>query len=448
MDNQDNGISLGQLFSVVKKSFKRGLIYVIVSVIVLSAVLVLIKTFTSKSVYNATISFSTTDETILSSMNSFKANAVNKALSTDGKGLDISDEVVKNLSVSAVIPEEKEKDSAFTPTSFTVSLKNSSELDLSSGEYKSLVDNIAKEYVNQFAAKGMPELSKSTINVNSQLENQIEHLQIAYYISDTINDYLVSLESYAKSNPAVVDATIFYKNESNQIVSKSLNGIIADFSLIKSSIDSLKETIAIKNCGFNLKDYIDGAKTSIDAEVEAYKTLNDDAQKALNNYKSTVSGQQDLNLDKIDDKTYFIDNSVYIIDNSVYETLVRRADDASKKYLNAQIKQAEITKLIEFLNKNTANIDDNVKQNIENNLVNSANNLSNTLKTYESIAKEFNDNKTIISDAKVSKPAYATSESFINTKIILIADVAALLIAYMVAFSQTFAIMKRKGELN
>ena len=447
MDNQENGISLGQLFSVVKKNLMRGLIYVLASVILATTVLVVIRAFTSKNVYNATISFSTTDETILSSMNSFKANAVNKALKADNKSLDLSDEIAENLSVSAIIPKDNEEDSSFIPTSFTVSLKSNSSLDLSSGEYKSLVDNIAKEYVNQFAAKGMPELSKSTINVNSQLENQIEHLQIAYYISDTINDYLVSLESFAKSNPVAANATISYKNESNQIVSKSLNGIIADFSLIKSSIDSLKETIAIKNCGFNLKDYIDGAKTSIDAEVEAYKTLNDDAQKALNNYKSTVSGQQDLNLDTTDNNTYFIDNSVYIIDNSVYETLVRRADDASKKYLNAQIKQAEITKLIEFLNKNTANIDDNVKQNIENNLVNSANNLSNTLKTYESIAKEFNDNKTIISDAKVSKPAYATSESFINAKIILIADVAIALIAYIVAFSQTFAVMKKKGEL-
>lgn len=446
MDNQENGISLGQLFSVIKKNLMRGLIYVLASVILATTVLVVIRAFTSKSVYNATISFSTTDETILSSMNSFKANAVNKALKADNKSLDLSDEIAKNLSVSAIIPKDNEEDSSFIPTSFTVSLKNSSELDLSSGEYKSLVDNIAKEYVNQFAAKGMPELSKSTINVNSQLENQIEHLQIAYYISDTINDYLVSLESFAKSNPVAANATIFYKNESNQIVSKSLNGIIADFSLIKSSIDSLKETIAIKNCGFNLKDYITAADTAITKEVSAYKTLNDDAQKALNNYKSTVSGQQDLNLDTTDNKTYFIDNSVYIIDNSVYETLVRRADDASKKYLNAQIKQAEITKLKEFIDDNTANIDDNVKQNIENNLVNSANNLSNTLKTYESIAKEFNDNKTIISDAKVSKPAYATSESFISTKIIVAADVAILLIAYLISFAQTYAKLKKIKE--
>ena len=285
MDNQENEMSLSQLFAVFKKSLIRSLIYVLVSVIFFTAVLVLVKTFTSTNVYNSTV-----DDTLLTSMNSYKANAVNKALKADSKSLDISDEVVKNLTVSAVIPSANEDDSSFIPTSFNVSLKSSSELKLSSGEYKSIVDNVANEFVNQFATSGMPELSKNIINVNSQLENQTEYLQIAYYFSDIIDDYILNLNSFISSNPAVASAIISHKNENGEVVSKSLNGIISDFTAIKSTIDLLKQNIAIYKYGFGkLNVYIGLAKDFVDAEVSKYETIKENANIRLANYNTTIT---------------------------------------------------------------------------------------------------------------------------------------------------------------
>lgn len=423
MDNQENGISLGQLFSVVKKSLLRGLIYVLVSVIMLTAILVLVKTFTSTNVYNATVTFSTADANALSSMNSYKANAVNKALKTDDKSLDVSDEVVKNLSVSAIIPAANEDDSSFIPTSFTVSLKSSSELNFSSGEYKSLVDNIAKEYVNQFATGSMPELYLSVADVNSQLEHNAEYLQIAFYLSDIIDDYLLNLNSFASSNTA---AATFANNGT------TLNSVISDLNFLKSSVDSLKYTIAINKYGFKLNEYLATAEALITAEEDKYQQINTDAQAALTAYKATISDITQT------------ENNVYVVDTSVFKSLSEKAEIASKQFAEATRKKTEITTLKTLVGSESGTQNEGVATSLKA----YATTLSSVLTNYKKLSNEFNDNKILISAATVSKPAYSKAESFIGLKIILIADVAFALIAYVVAFSQTFAIMKKKGELN
>lgn len=426
MDTQENELSLSQLFDVFKKSLIRGLIYVLVTIITATAVLVLVKTFSSTNVYSANISFSKTDETTLSTLTSYKANAVNKAIAADGKSLDISDEIIANLAVSAIIPEDKEKDSSFTPTSFTVSLKTDSDLKLSSGEYKSLVDNIAKEFVNQFAASSMPELSENVINVGAQLENNVEYLQIAYYLSDIIDDYLINLESFAASNSA---AAVFAASNG-----KTLNGVISDLKFLKSYIDSLKSTIVIGKKGLgNLNAYIAVAKIAADAKFSECESVYNAAKASLEAYKSTV---EEMTKDNNG-------NNVYMFDDS-FTTLAETANLAAKQLGAAKYKQAEIDGFVEKIGDAAGTSDENVAAQ----LTASATTLSTAFATYKSLASEFNDNKTVISSATVSKPAYSVAESFINIKIILIADVAFALIAYLFAFSQTFTIMKKKGQLN
>ena len=426
MDNQENEISLSQLFAVVKKSLIRGLIYVLVAVIFATAVLVLVRTFTSTHVYNATISFSTAETTTLSSLSANKANVVNKALKADGKGLDVSDEVVRNLTVSAVIPEDNEKDSSFIPTSFTVSLKNSSELKFSSGEYKSLVDNIAKEFVNQFATSSMPELSDNIIDVNSQLANEVEYLQIAYYLSDMIDDYLSNLNTFAASNS--VAATFADVN------GKTLNGVISDMTFLKSNIDNIKSTIATNKSGFGkLNVYLETAKTLTDAEVEKYNTINEDAKARLAAYNTTV--QQITQNEN--------GNNIYMFDDSVFVLLTEQAATASKQYAEAVKRQREITSLKTTVGDETGTQDEN----IANLLKSYTSTLSSSITSYKTLAKEFNNNKTLISPATVSNPANAVAESFITMKVIIITDIAVALIAYIFAFSKTFAVMKKKGEI-
>ena len=428
MDNQENELSLSQLFDVFKKSLIRGLIYVLVTIITATAVLVLVKTFSSTNVYSANISFSKTDDTTLSSLNSYKANVVNKAITADGKSLDISDEIIGNLSVSAVIPEDKEKDSSFTPTSFTVSLKTDSGLNLSSGEYKSLVDNIAKEFVNKFATSSMPELSENVVDVNAQLQNNVEYLQIAYYLSDIIDNYLEDLNSFASSNSATA---AFVVNGT------TLNGIISDLIALKSSIDNIKYTIAIKKYTFgNLDVYLDTAEVSTDAEVAKYTTICEGIETLFEKYNTSIE-----NLTKDENGS-----NVYLFDVSPLADLVETAKSNLKLLGIATAKNKAIKSLKEAFTSSQETAAQN--EGVATLLKSSATTLTYALASYKALATEFNDNKTAISPATVSKPAYSVAESFINIKIILIADVAFALIAYLFAFSQTFTIMKKKGQLN
>ena len=131
MENQENGVTLGQLVAVFKKSLIRGIIYVVVCVLIATAILIMLKTFSSTNVYESSVSFSTAKATHLSSMNYNKANVVNRALAADGKSLDVSDAVVKNLTISAIIPADFSGNDSFVPTSFNVSLKSSSDLKFS-----------------------------------------------------------------------------------------------------------------------------------------------------------------------------------------------------------------------------------------------------------------------------------------------------------------------------
>ena len=126
--NMENEITLAQLFGVVKKSFKRAIIYVLASAILLGCILLAVRAIVAKDVYTTTISFSQTDENALSKLNSNKANMVNKALAkqfTDGSALDYAEEITNNLTITAIVPEKNEEDEDFIPTKFTISLNKS-----------------------------------------------------------------------------------------------------------------------------------------------------------------------------------------------------------------------------------------------------------------------------------------------------------------------------------
>ena len=429
MGNQENGISLGQLFSIFKKSLVRGLIYILVSVICVTAVLVLVQSFTSTNSYQSTITFSAANNTLLSSMNLNKSKMVNKALVDSGKSLDLSDNVVKNLSITAVVPESANtEDKSFIPTSFNVSLKNASELKLTPAEYTSLLDGISKSYVNQFAANDMPELSDDLIDVDALLTNNNEYIQIAYAITDVIdNYYLSSINSFIAENQKI--------DEFTDATGKKLSNVIIEFNYVKDTVNALKYNIISNKYGKgNLSSYLDTAKSMADVEVAKYKKIYDGAKAVLDTYQATVQNiTQNTN-----------GNNVYHFDDTGFLTLSKNTLAASEKYAESTRKQAEFEGFVTSVGgatgtQNTAT---------ENSLKASAQSLNNALSSYKTLSQEFNNDKTSIPPAAVTPPAAQIKENPISTKVIIIADVAVLLIAFFVAFGQTYSVMKKKGQLN
>lgn len=427
MNDQENGITLGQLLSVFKKNLIRGIVYVVVCVLVMSAVLIMVKTFSSINVYKSTISFSNVKPNNLSSMNFNKANVVNKALVSDGKSIDLSNSVIRNLTISSIVPADLSDNESFVSSSFTVSLKSSPELKFSSEEYKSLVDNIAKEYVNQFATSSMPEIY-NLIDVNSQLESGEEYLQITFYLSNIIDNYLSNLNSFISLNPAAVN---FTESESG----KNINEIISDFTLIKNAVDNLKSYVALNKFGKgNLNEYLAAAQVFAVSEVAEHQKIYDASIASINAYKSAVESiTKDNN-----------GNNIYIFDDTVLTVLSEQAATAAKQLGAASKKQAEIDKFVEIVGTATGTEEPAVVERL--NSLGAY--LSSTVSKYLSLSKEFNNNKTSISQATETNPAHAESESFITTKILLVADVAVAVVAYIVSLSQTYTKMKKKGLLS
>ena len=289
------------------------------------------------------------------------------------------------------------------------------------------MDNIAKEYVNQFATSSMPEIYK-LVDVASQLSSGEEYIQIAFYLSNIIDDYLSNLNTFVALNPT---ATSFSDSESG----KNINEIISDFTLIKNSVDNLKSYVALNKFGKgNLNGYLVAAQISAVSEVAERQKVYDASVASINAYKSSV---ESINKDNNG-------NNVYIFDDTVLTTLSEQAATAAKQLGAASKKQAEIDKFVEIVGTATGTEEPAVVERL-NSL---GSNLSSTVSKYLSLSKEFNNNKTLISQATVSNPAHAESESFVTTKILLVADVAVAVVAYIVSFSQTFARMKRKGLLG
>ena len=56
----------------------------------------------------------------------------------------MSNEITKNLSVTAVVPETVESLEDYIPTAFEVTLKPSKDLDLIDSEYKVILDAISE----------------------------------------------------------------------------------------------------------------------------------------------------------------------------------------------------------------------------------------------------------------------------------------------------------------
>ena len=396
----------------------------LVALIFATSALVLVRAFTSTNVYNATITFSSADEQTLSSLDANKANVVSAALESNNKPIDLSVKIADNLSVTAVVPAGNKDDTSFIPNSFIVSLKTIPGFNFSSEEYKALVGCIATEYVNQFAYGTLPEIFQNTIDVETQLENKIEYLEIAYYLSDIIDDYFANLNSIRYTYPKAAD---FLYN------GKSLNSIISDFSFIRSTIDNLKKTIASNRYGFgHLESYLIMTLNDAIAQKENYQTRYDAAKLALENYKSSV---ESIAKDDSGSTVYQFNNSYTILANNLYSYGEQLG---AAKYREARLQ--------EFKNNLKAG-DDQTDDNTEQTLISASNSLKNTLDAYNEFSDFFNRNKVKISSAAVSNPAHSVTESFINMKLILITDLAVALIAYLFSFSKTYTVMKKKGEL-
>ena len=155
--NDETELTLSLLCKLIKKSFVKILVYALSAVIILSAVLVTVRSFTDSTRTEGSITVSAADATTAKVLTDNK-NAALTAVLADQFGSDADkylSSLSKRLTVTPVTTDASGKAVAI-PTQFNVTLSEDKSLKLSKDVYVSIVNavqsELVKTYVSQKAA--------------------------------------------------------------------------------------------------------------------------------------------------------------------------------------------------------------------------------------------------------------------------------------------------------
>ncbi len=433
--NEEKEITLGQVFAVFKKSFLRGVIYALVFAILATGVLLAVKGFAGKNVYSSTLSFKEADETTLSSMNAYKSTVIGKALDSvykddAEKALEISDKITKALTVSAVVPDTLDEDEEFVPTTFSVQIKSDSELDLTSGEYKAILDAVNVEYINSFASKTFPTISYG-VNIDNQIA-VLDYIQVVDGLLDAVDSYITSINSFVANNSSALQ----FKADGQ---SETLEMVLNELAVIKNQLSALQLSIVsnqVEKSTNSISNYLELSKNTASSEKETYQAMANAAKANIDSYSSTV---QSIVSDPNSGNVYNFGGDEFYLKLS--EEIITYTEKAQK----AGAKETTITYLQGKIGTASDSI---IGDEIATALKSASDTLSDAVKDYSNLSNEYNQNKGLTSLARVVNPAQSTVESFVNVKLILVVDVVVILVSLIVAFAQTFSKMKKQGFFN
>ena len=434
MDEQYNEITLGQIFGVIGKSLKRGLIYILVTAIIVFGVLFTIKSLTDTNIYVTTLTFSESDETTLNDLNSTKATVLNKALEKLGKDTTDSSKLVDNLTITAIEPTKTDDSETtnYLATTFDISLKGSSKLSYSPYDYKTLLDNVANEYVNSFSDR---KLQQITLNYSETVFDSEEYIQQVYELSQLVSEKESALSSYLTEFEELSDYESSITNITIADTISVLKSYNTALTILKSNIVNNK----IEKTSGALKTYLESQKQIADSNADVYGSQYDATKVAIENYQKIV-----VEITKNDNG-----NNTYNLNDKGYLELCEKLDEYAKLKAEAKKESSSIQANIDTITASaaaaTTTPSSELTEQIKNDIKNIYNSLKKDISNYNTLAKEYNEFQSKTSTASQVSYAKTTTSGIISTSVILIVLVVAVLIAYIVAFSQTYSKLKKTG---
>ena len=427
MNYEENGITLGQLFLVVKKSFKRAIIYVLISILVASTFLLTVRTFTKTSSYSANVTISSkNDDSLLTTFNANKSLAVSNALDELGFSQEIKTDLVKNTTITAKIPKDV-KDDNYIPNVFEITVKPDKDFGLSNKQYVSLTDKIANEYVNVFSTVSFPTVISTYQRTG--VGDTYEYIRYADGIYSNIYAAVSSINLFIANSG--IDKSSSELMEMNILLAE-LNDLLNYAEQIKQFI--IANTIEINSGAIN--NYIAVEKQNAQAENEKYNKLVVTAQAALDSYSSVIQN--------ITTSTNSAGN-IYQLNDEGFIKLTKELMYYQQLEAEATEKAGKIT-AYEGITKNQCT--EEAKSSVKEQFSAITGELDKLLEKYNSIEVNYNSNQNLTSIADVTMPASQVNESIVSILILAIIDVLVAMIAYVVAFSKTFSIMKKQNAFD
>ena len=424
--NDETELTLSLLCKLIKKSFVKILVYALSAVIILSAVLVTVRSFTDSTRAEGSITISAADATTAKVLTDNK-NAALTAVLANQFGSDADkylSSLSKRLTVTPVTTDASGKAVAI-PTQFNVTLSEDKSLKLSKDVYVSIVNAVQSELVKIYVSQKAANLLNPVIAFEFEtLENATSGSIVLRSSIKLINSAKLVRSAMNAALYAAPDSVKTYKDNSG----KSLTQIYESVNQVIGKIEGMRDNLI----DYNLVDgaYVDQVIAEMQASLTAEEAKLATAKTSLQQYaemrKITVGGT----------------GSVTIPEND--EGYIALAREVKNYQANCAALQTSIT--VMQAKKNNMGTVTAPEQPANATLTDCANALETIVSQYETVAKSYNESGSIAGD--FSPNAKVTADYAVSTLMIVLINVAAVIIAIIIACAQAFERMKKAGEFN
>ena len=433
-------LTLKDIFNIIKKGWVRIIVYILVAVLIASAVLVTIYTSNKQVEYATNVRFNNsnlasgvsewgTDFDYSSIVKSVEVvNAALVECGYEGEMLDgLSKWVTKNIKVVANEEKNDLGEIIVNNGNLNIVLKKSNELRLIDSDYKAIVDEIARQSITYIRNKYSYKIDFANVSgVDYTSTNFVKVYEILYkeYVQlNSILDSILSIDSSFRSTQTKQS----FQDIKNRInfVSSDINSLVSYFTqnAVKNTenqredeasyIDRkvAKYTVQIDNLESSitkLGTIIDSSKPVIVAgeNVVQFGLSSEDYYDLIKQYKAMQDELIQLKTEKQTWETLQVSYSGVII------------TEASK--------QALVKAMISDIQIELSSIYDDMSIGVE----------------------EYNKEALLINAIKIETPAQKISQSVLSASIIIILEFVIIVLAAIVAMVVTNSKMKAKGSDN
>lgn len=440
MDNSKNEVTLGQLTKVLKKSFKKILVYVIIVCVIVSALTLALREFVGTTVYSTSVQFKSTEEFVISTFGKNKTKIASdsvKAVFTDQdkQSLSYADKIADGLSISVSSSQSAKDNTEAVITIYDITLEAKRSLGISKNMCKNLLDEIAKQTTailtdeSKLTAQEKTTVFTTTIldyNTASMADTE-ELLKVANSLYDRTNAIYASLTS-----SLTVESEA--KSYNNKTTGKTLPSLVNEINVIAEEIEGIQAYI-IKNGVTDdiaaLCEYISFDKIKSEADSSNYEAVSKTNIELSKNYNSAFSQNGNTN------------NNNVTVDDSTFRELVSKANEA------LYLKNAVDKKLAIYNNVTPPAVGDSTKKEyVKQSLVASTEKLKTVISEYNDTVKQYTEDMYAVSNAEILNTAYEYRENTLSMKIIVLLVVAAAFVSFAVVYIRAFGKMKESGELD
>lgn len=445
---ENNEISFRSIWKKLKKAGVRIVVYAVIAVVVLTAVLGIVSVATKGSSYKARIMFA--NEYANKGMSPWNTKfdpsgeikstyVVNQALENIGlseeQRIKLLPKVIADLSVTADFDTDS-TDLTLNSFSFTVTLAGNNDLGLSKVKMQELLDNVCDVFIKNYKSKYNYENYAQSVSVDTV--KKYNFIQAIDTLENNMLSAISVAESLAKINPT------FRATESKM----TFADIVSELKANETKLIALK--------AYATETGVESSQSTTSSEVAYLKQIKNEKQSEIDSLTSMIASAT-TSLDKLANGLGNIkvsQDGTLIYDDSNYVALVNQLLDleAQKAAASKRLSIVEEMQLgygpTSAFSTSTNEQKASMIATAENMVAAIASELVESSKKLNDAIAEYNDVENLKNAVVKLQSAKAISIEGLGVKTIVIADVAAVIVAFVIALIVTDVKSKKKATAS